>query len=50
MIAEIVGPTGEVHYRRPLGDKLLAEAEATPGYSVRIVPENSWCDATDKTK
>jgi len=40
MIAEIVGPTGRVHYRRPLGDKLIAEAEATPGYSVRVVPEN----------
>lgn len=41
MIAEIVGPSGQVHYRRPLGDKLIAEAEATPGYSVRIVPEDS---------
>jgi DNA-directed RNA polymerase subunit M/transcription elongation factor TFIIS len=37
MIAEIVGPSGRVHYRRPPGDPLVAEAEATPGYSVRFV-------------
>jgi hypothetical protein len=42
MIAEIVGPTGRVHYRRPIGDKLIAEAEGTPGYSVRIVREDSY--------
>lgn len=41
MIAEIIGPSGRVHYRRPLGDKMIAEAESTPGYSVRMVPEDS---------
>lgn len=38
MIAEILGPSGKVHYRRPVGDPMIAEAERTPGYSVRIVP------------
>jgi hypothetical protein len=32
---EIVGPSGEVHYRRPLGDPMIEEAICTPGYSVR---------------
>lgn len=32
---EVVGPDGEVHYRRPEGDPLLTEARARPGYSVR---------------
>ena len=31
---EVIGPSGSVHYRRPLTDtKLLNEAKATPGYS-----------------
>ena len=37
MIAEIVGPSGRVHYRRPTGDPLVSEALRTPGYSVRYV-------------
>jgi hypothetical protein len=35
---EIVGPDGQVHYRRPWGDPLIVEALARPGYSVR----RSW--------
>jgi hypothetical protein len=35
--AEIIGTDGKVHYRRPLGDPLIAEAEKTPGYTVRII-------------
>lgn len=31
---EVIGPSGSVHYRRPLTDtKLLNEAKSTPGYS-----------------
>lgn len=37
MIAEIIGPSGRVHYRRPTDDPMVAEARQTPGYSVRIV-------------
>lgn len=37
MIAEIIGPDGRVHYRRPYGDPMVDEALKTPGYSVRIV-------------
>lgn len=37
MIAEIIGPSGRVHYRRPSGDPLVQEARQTLGYSVRIV-------------
>jgi hypothetical protein len=37
MIAEIVGPDGRVHYRRPPDHPMLDEARATPGYSVRLV-------------
>ena len=40
-IAEIVGPSGRVHYRRPIGDSLLAEAERTPGYRVRYVDKET---------
>ena len=36
-IAEIIGPSGAVHYRRPPNDPLVTEARATLGYSVRIV-------------
>lgn len=39
MIAEIVGPSGRVHYRRPPDDPLVEEARNTPGYSVRLVDE-----------
>lgn len=37
MIAEIIGPSGRVHYRRPADDPLVDEARAMPGYSVRLV-------------
>lgn len=37
MIAEIIGPSGRVHYRRPPDDPLVDEARRTPGYSVRLV-------------
>lgn len=37
MIAEIVGPNGRVHYRRPPDDPMVEEAKRTPGYSVRLV-------------
>lgn len=37
MIAEIIGPNGRVHYRRPPDDPLVDEARQTPGYSVRLV-------------
>jgi hypothetical protein len=37
VIAEIIGPSGRVHYRRPIGHPLIAEALKTPGYSVRYV-------------
>lgn len=51
MIAEIYGPTGRIHYRRPVGDPLIAEALQTPGYSVNYVTIEtreqpgvcSWC-------
>lgn len=38
MIAEIIGPSGRVHYRRPPDDPMVEEARRTPGYSVRMVP------------
>lgn len=41
MIAEIIGPSGKVHYRRPVDDPLIEEAKRTPGYTVRFVPEKS---------
>ncbi len=37
MIAEILGPSGRVHYRRPFGDPLIKEAAKTKGYVVRYV-------------
>lgn len=37
VIAEIIGPSGRAHYRRPVDDALVEEARRTPGYSVRIV-------------
>lgn len=36
MEAEILGPTGNVHYRRPHTDKLIREALGTLSYSVRV--------------
>lgn len=39
MIAEFLGSSGRVHYRRPPGDPLIEEARNTPGYSVRMVEE-----------
>ena len=43
MIAEIVGPDGRVHYRRPADDAMIDEARQTAGYSVRFV-ENETLD------
>ena len=40
MIAEILGPDGKVHYRRPENDPMVEEARRTPGYSVRLVAES----------
>lgn len=46
MIAEIVGPSGRVHYRRPVDDPLVIEALRTPGYTVRLAEsetqERAW--------
>jgi hypothetical protein len=46
MMAEILGPSGRVHYRRPPDDPLVQEALRTPGYSVRLVEsetqERAW--------
>jgi len=36
MEAEIIGPSGNVHYRRPHTDKLIREALSSIGYSVRV--------------
>lgn len=41
MIAEIVGPSGRVHYRRPVDDPLVEQAKQTPGYSVRVVEKET---------
>lgn len=46
MIAEILGPSGRVHYRRPPGDPMVEEARNTPGYSVRMV-ENETREAPE---
>src|SRR5690348_11217643 len=35
--AQIIGPDGKVHYRRPEGDPMCDEATRTPGYSVRLI-------------
>lgn len=43
-LAEIVGPSGRVHYRRPRGDALIEQAERTPGYSVRFV----WAETIER--
>lgn len=32
---QIIGPSGEVHYTRPINDKMVADALKTPGYAVR---------------
>jgi hypothetical protein len=32
---EILGPTGEVHYRRPIDHQMVRDALTTPGYAVR---------------
>lgn len=39
-IAEIFGPDGRVHYRRPPDDPMIEDARNTPGYSVRFVSSN----------
>lgn len=36
-VAEIIGPSGTVHYRRPADDPMVEEARRTEGYSVRIL-------------
>lgn len=46
MIAEIVGPSGRVHYRRPPDDPLVEEAKRTPGYSVRLLQECPVCEGS----
>lgn len=38
MQIEIVGPDGEVHYRRPWCHPLIIEALKRPGYSIRFEP------------
>jgi hypothetical protein len=51
--AEIFGPDHKVHYRRPVGDPMVAEAIRTPGYYVEIrkvkplfIPlKREWFDA-----
>jgi hypothetical protein len=50
VIAEIYGPSGRIHYRRPYGHPLVEMACATPGYRVRLVEREtvetdacSWC-------
>lgn len=35
--AEIIGPEGQIHYRRPVNDPMVEEARKIQGYSVRIV-------------
>lgn len=47
MIAEILGPSGRVHYRRPPNHPLVHEALNTPGYSVRLVESETWERASD---
>ena len=37
MIAEILGPSGRIHYRRPPDHPLCDEARQAPGYTVRLV-------------
>ena len=32
---EILGPTGAVHYRRPIDHQMVRDALTTPGYAVR---------------
>lgn len=36
-VAEIIGPDGKVHYRRPPDHPDVEEARRTAGYSVRFV-------------
>ena len=36
MTAEIIGPDGKVHYRRPVDHPDIDEALDTPGYGVRL--------------
>lgn len=35
-VVEIIGPDGQVHYRRPEGHPDIDEVKRTPGYSVRL--------------
>lgn len=41
MIAEILGPSGRIHYRRPVDDPMVDEARRTPGYTVRFVEDET---------
>ena len=41
MIAEIIGPSGRIHYRRSPNDPLVEEAKRTPGYWVRVVEQET---------
>ncbi len=62
MIAEIIGPDGRIHYRRPATDPAVDEARRTPGYSVRMVDsetiepprweigKNGWDASDDATR
>lgn len=34
-IVQILGPSGAVHYTRPVTDPMIGEALKTPGYAVR---------------
>ncbi len=51
MLVEIYGPSGRIHYRRPVGDPLVEEAIRTPGYAAVYVERETvetpgvctWC-------
>lgn len=40
IVVEIIGPSGEVHYRRPPGDPLIEEARGRPGYAIKEIVEH----------
>ena len=41
MMAEIIGPDGRAHYRRPVDHIDVTEALVTPGYTVELVEANA---------
>jgi hypothetical protein len=49
MIAEIVGPDGRVHYRRPPDDPMVEQAKRLAGYSVRLVESETPEERRDTT-